>query len=118
AGAVGAPDVGARAQNARVCHHGAYPTDFRPIAAGRGGITVPGAAPDGARRLGAGGVGNDRKGPGGAVLFDHAEGTEAARRRAAELAAADGRGCARACGGAVVSWASPILNALRPRRVG
>src|SRR5204863_9013852 len=111
-------DVGAGAQDARVCDHGAYPAYFRPIAAGRGGIAVPGAAPDGAGRVGAGGVGEDGKEPGGAILFDHAEGAAAARTRAAELAAADGRGCARARGGAVVSWAGRIRNALRPGRAG
>src|SRR5215472_7961499 len=62
--------------------------------------------------------GEDREEPGGAVLFNHSKGTAAARGRAAELAAAHGRGRSRAGGGAVMSWAGRIRNALRPERVG
>src|SRR5262249_54476489 len=118
AGAAGAADAGVGAQDARIRDHGAYPAYFRSIAAGRGGIAVPGAAPDGAGRLGACRVGKDREAPGGALLFHYGKGTVPARRRAADLAAPQRRGRPGAGGGAVVSWAGRIRNALRPGRVG
>src|SRR5262245_58470373 len=94
--AAGAEDAGVSEAAARVRDHDAHPAGVRRAAARGGRLALPGAAPDGAARLAALGVGDDRQEPRRALLLAHGEGAQAAGAGGRELEPADGGGWTRA----------------------